>query len=81
MACPTKPDGSPGGVKHLLELPWMCARKIELPYEWRTEVIATLSKMNITGETLFPGMDGLGRTTGTYLQTGFPTSMREYLDL
>lgn len=36
-------------------------RRIVLPHQWRTDVLFHLAKMNITGATLFPGLDGVGR--------------------
>jgi hypothetical protein len=43
-------------------------RKIELPHAWRRQALETLARMNITADTLFPGLDGVGRATETYLQ-------------
>jgi hypothetical protein len=64
-----------------LEIPACCVRKVELPYAWRRHAIESLAKMNITADTLFPGLDGVGRSTKMYLETGSPSSMREYLGL
>jgi hypothetical protein len=50
-------------------------KKIRLPYAWRQEVFRTLIAMNITADTLFPGLDGVGRTTEHFIQHQIPTSL------
>jgi len=36
--------------------------KLEIPSHLKLEFLARLRQMNITSESLFPGLDGLGRT-------------------
>lgn len=43
---------------------------IELPVEWRVDVMKSLRMMGITESTLFPGLDGIGRETRMLLETG-----------
>lgn len=61
--------------------PFLVVKKIKLPCQWRNDVMASLANMNITADTLFPGLDGLGRTTEIFMQTDAPSSMRQYLGL
>jgi hypothetical protein len=68
-------------TKAIFEIPAFVVKKIELPFAWRNEALASLARMNITADALFPGLDGVGRATEVYAQTGAPPSMREYLDL
>lgn len=63
------------------QIPGNMVMKIRLPHEWRSQVLNSLGMMNITGETLFPGLDGVGKATNSYLGVGAPLSMREYLGL
>lgn len=56
-------------------------RKVRLPYEWRSQALRTLAKANITADTLFPGLDGVGRTTEIYMQVFAPQSLALLLQL
>ena len=57
-------------------------KKIRLPYKWRKEVFLSLSAMNITNDTIYPGLDGVGRATDIYLQSGaLSMSLKSYLGL
>jgi hypothetical protein len=42
--------------------------KVRLRPEWRKEALWALSKMGITADSLFPGLDGLGRATVLHLE-------------
>lgn len=70
-----------GEPRALTEFPAHMVKKVELPYAWREKALASLAEMNITADTLFPGLDGIGRTTEVYMQVLMPTSMRDYLGL
>jgi hypothetical protein len=70
-----------GPIDSLPLQPHLVVRKVRLPHEWRTEALKSLAEMNITGNSLFPGLDGVGRATEVYMQTLAPSSMREYLGL
>lgn len=43
-------------------LPQEVLTKVRLPWQWRTEVLTDLWRMNINEATLFPGTDGLARS-------------------
>lgn len=49
------------------EPPGRICKKIRLRYEWRDQALATLARLNITADTLFPGLDGIGRATEVHL--------------
>lgn len=68
-------------MKFNFEVPSAMVKKIRLPHRWRAQALASLAMMNITADTLFPGLDGVGRTTEMYIQFGTPVSMRQYLGL
>ena len=70
-----------GTMKFIFEVPSAMVKKIRLPYKWRAQALESLAMMNITTDTLFPGLDGVGRTTEMYIQFGMPVSMRQYLGL
>ena len=42
-------------------------KKIRLRREWRAEALATLALFNISADTLFPGLDGVGRATEVFV--------------
>ena len=48
-------------------------KKYRLRHEWRAEAIKTLELMNITSESLFPGLDGIGSATMHHLFANPPT--------
>jgi FRG domain len=56
-------------------------KKICLPNQWRNQALESLAKMNITADTLFPGLDGIGRTTGIHMQLYAPPLSRDYIGL
>ena len=56
-----EPDGSM--TNRLVPL----IRKIRLRKEWRDEVLATLALFNVSADTLFPGLDGVGRATEVFV--------------
>lgn len=47
--------------------PGSLVKKIRLRYEWRDEALATFERLNISGDTLFPGLDGVGRATELFV--------------
>jgi hypothetical protein len=55
-------DYPPGGL----------VKKIRLRYEWRDEALVTLERLNINGDTLFPGLDGVGRATEVFVSRTRP---------
>jgi hypothetical protein len=42
-------------------------KKIRLRKEWRDEALATLDLFNVSADTLFPGLDGVGRATEVFV--------------
>jgi len=52
--------------------------KVQLPREWRQQVLQALGSMGIDAATLFPGLDGVGRQTSMYLDLG-RGSLREVI--
>lgn len=44
--------------------------KLQLPREWRTQVLHALGTMGVDAATLFPGLDGVGRQASMYLDLG-----------
>ena len=40
--------------------------KIEIPKELKPDILKELNQMNITSKTLFPGIDGLGKSIYEY---------------
>jgi hypothetical protein len=46
------------------------ARKIMIPHRSKREFLLRLREMNITGASLFPGVDGLGRSIGELISLG-----------
>lgn len=71
------------GFAHVdfLEYPGYHLRKIRLPCSWRSEVLFALNKMNITAETLFPGLDGCGRATRVNLGLHSTSSMQRFSEM
>jgi FRG domain len=53
-----------------LEYPGHVLRKIRLRNSWRSEALLALAAMGITGASLFPGLDGLGRATRHHAEAG-----------
>lgn len=66
---------------HFLDYPGHYLRKIRLPNAWRSEVLFALNKMNITAETLFPGLDGCGRATRVNLGLHSSSSMQRFSEM
>lgn len=64
-----------------LEYPGYYLRKIRLPNAWRSEVLFALNKMNITAETLFPGLDGCGRSTRVNLGLHSSSSLQRFSEM
>lgn len=60
-ACILRPDGSTDTPSVPL------VKKIRLRKEWRDEALATLDLFNVTADTLFPGLDGVGRATEMFV--------------
>ena len=63
----TTPTEAGYAVQSLWEYPGRVVKKIELPNAWRPEALASLARMNFTADSLFPRLDGVGRTMGLYL--------------
>lgn len=42
--------------------------KIRLRHEWRNEAMQSLTEMGITADNLFPGLDGVGRSTELFIR-------------
>jgi hypothetical protein len=57
------------GVYPLSE-PYQLIKRIRLPYRWRRKALASLARMGITEDTMFPGVDGAGRATGNQIAAG-----------
>lgn len=53
-----------------LNWPGQLLTKVRLRSEWRREALKALEKMGLTGASLFPGLDGLGRATSLHLESG-----------
>lgn len=69
-------------IKNHYHEPANLIRKITLPYVWRRDVYKSLSMMNITADTIFPGLDGAGRATEAFVRSGGITlSLRHHLGL
>jgi hypothetical protein len=56
------------GPEEPKEVPAEYLRRIRLPFSWREEVLKDLWKMNINHASLFPGLDGLGRSVATFME-------------
>jgi len=67
------------GVRFVDRPPGHVIKKIKLPHAWRSQALVSLAKMNITAETLFPDLGGVGRATETYVQNIAPVSLRDHL--
>ena len=50
------------------------AKKFLIPHQCKYELLLRLREMNITGATLFPGVDGLGRSIGELVSLGPPNN-------
>jgi len=50
------------------------AKMFVIPHECKQELLLRLREMNITGATLFPGVDGLGRSIGELVSLGPPNN-------
>jgi hypothetical protein len=50
------------------------AKMFIIPHECKQELLLRLREMNITGATLFPGVDGLGRSIGELVSLGPPNN-------
>jgi hypothetical protein len=48
-------------------------KRIDLFPAWREEALLNLADMGISADTMFPGMDGIGRATRVQLSAGRPT--------
>jgi hypothetical protein len=53
-----------------LEEPWQVLKRIRLPRAWRSAALESLSRMGITAESLFPGLDGIGDATRLHIESG-----------
>jgi hypothetical protein len=49
-------------------------KRIDLAPSWREEAFTSLAAMGIGAETLFPGMDGIGKATQVQMKVGHPTA-------
>lgn len=45
-------------------------RKVRIKAAWKREIVPVLQQMNITPDTLFPGLDGIGRAATLQVQYG-----------
>jgi hypothetical protein len=45
--------------------------KVQLPSDWRREVLRTLAQMGITAASLFPGTGGVAQHAARIIQDGF----------
>lgn len=61
--------GGPGSSDSLV-------RKVRIKSAWRGQIIAALQRMNITPDSLFPGLDGIGRAATLQVQHG--ASLRKF---
>jgi hypothetical protein len=62
---PKVPALQPDGSLQMRLVPLV--RKIRLRKEWRDEALATLALFNVSADTLFPGLDGVGRATEVFV--------------
>jgi hypothetical protein len=62
---PKMPVLQPDGSMPMRLVPLV--RKIRLRKEWRDEALATLALFNVSADTLFPGLDGVGRATEVFV--------------
>jgi hypothetical protein len=53
-----------------LREPYQLIKKIRLPRAWREPALRSLSRMGITEDTIFPGVDGVGRSTANQVRAG-----------
>ena len=53
-----------------LNEPYQLIKRIRLPASWRVSALRSLSRMGITEDTMFPGVDGVGRATAVQLGAG-----------
>jgi hypothetical protein len=68
-----KPDGAKAGTDRTiwpLNHPAELLRKIRLRHEWRERALRYLDVLGITGSSLFPGLDGIGRAAASHLTSG-----------
>ncbi|MGO9902968.1 MAG: FRG domain-containing protein [Solirubrobacteraceae bacterium] len=73
---PDRPEGGWGedllrrAGKRSAREPYQLIKKIRLPRHWRDSVLHTLARMGITEDTMFPGLDGVGRATANQIAAG-----------
>jgi len=68
------PCGSIGHISHPILI------KIRLRKEWRDEALAGLAKFNVTSDTLFPGLDGIGKATEVFVSRNKPETEYSFWD-
>ena len=56
-------------------------KKIRLRKEWRDEALAGLARFNVTSDTLFPGLDGIGKATEVFVSRKIELSFWDHLAL
>lgn len=57
-------------------------KKVRLPHTWKADINKTLLMMNITGDTIYPGLDGVGRATEAFINSGgFTLSLRDFFGI
>jgi hypothetical protein len=69
-------DQSRGGV--MADVPVL--KRIKLPSGWRREVLESLRLMNISAESIFPGLDGLGQDVALSLAYDLRLGLRDVFD-
>ncbi len=57
-------------AEYPLQEPYQLIKKVRLPAAWREPALRSLSRMGITEDTMFPGVDGVGRATADQLRAG-----------
>jgi hypothetical protein len=67
------------GPKYVHQDPQSIVGQIVLPSAWRAKVLAALARMNITADLLFPGLDGVGRSTALHMITAAPPLPEYYM--
>lgn len=56
-------------------------KKIRIPTAWHDKMRTSLAMMNITADTLFPGLDGVGKATEDFMSIGGPMGFRQAIFL
>jgi len=56
-------------------------KKIRLRKQWRDEALAGLARFNVTSDTLFPGLDGIGKATEVFVSRKIELSFWDHLAL